>query len=614
MRRRPRGRRTRRSWTGRELQDETATTGQAYEAQLDSELQDETATTGQAYEAQLDSELQDETATTGQAYEAQLDSELQDETATTGQAYEAQLDSELQDETATTGQAYEAQLDSELQDETATTGQAYEAQLDSELQDETATTGQAYEAQLDSELQDETATTGQAYEAQLDSELQDETATTGQAYEAQLDSELQDETATTGQAYEAQLDSELQDETATTGQAYEAQLDSELQDETATTGQAYEAQLDSELQDETATTGQAYEAQLDSELQDETATTGQAYEAQLDSELQDETATTGQAYEAQLDSELQDAAFVATQRQDANLEVEQQLPTSPELPPGGFSEPQMPVSSKDLESAEGQLSGMQVTSIGAPTGELAGLTDAEINDFVNGMEGQVNPLGEPVSFVQYEDASEAKDLLRAEAQQLSAQAEELRAAGDLAGAAELESQISPLARALTEGRPVEAMHVLPQSVGEGIPGYSGEEALTYLEEKPIHRMADKDWIDEFKDLAEADETTSAADVQKTIAESFAGSPQSPGVQQSLSLRLQDEMAELGIGPADEIRPYRPRVQSELPPGVEELDFDKPPSPSESIEDEFEEIELPSGAVSEVEDAMNDWIDQKYGKK
>src|SRR5262249_18397848 len=172
---------------------------------------------------------------------------------------------------------------------------------------------------------------------------------------------------------------------------------------------------------------------------------------------------------------------------------------------------------------------------------------------------------------------------------------------------------------LAKGRPVEAMHVLPQSVGEGIPGFSGQNALTYLEEKPIHRIADKDWIREFKDLAKADETTSARDVYDTIADSFQQSRQPQGVKDSLKLRLQDEMAELRVGPAEEMTPYRPRRTPELPPGIEELDFEKPPPTLEPPPGIYEELEntiykQPVSDPGRVQDTLNEWIDYKYGKK
>jgi len=154
--------------------------------------------------------------------------------------------------------------------------------------------------------------------------------------------------------------------------------------------------------------------------------------------------------------------------------------------------------------------------------------------------GEFSASGEPLSFVPYRGTREARQLLG------------------------------------VTGEQYEAMHALPRSVGESIPGYNSMDALSMLEEKPIHRIADQDWISQCKELAKADETTSARDVYTTIADSFQQSPQSQGVKDSLKLDLQNEMAELGIDSAEEMAPYRPRSTPELPLVIEELDFGKPP--------------------------------------
>jgi hypothetical protein len=63
------------------------------------------------------------------------------------------------------------------------------------------------------------------------------------------------------------------------------------------------------------------------------------------------------------------------------------LPTIPDVPPGGFPElPPSPATALEAP-ANPALRGMDIQTLGTPTGEIGSLTDAEISSYLDGMEG-----------------------------------------------------------------------------------------------------------------------------------------------------------------------------------------------------------------------------------
>jgi hypothetical protein len=105
------------------------------------------------------------------------------------------------------------------------------------------------------------------------------------------------------------------------------------------------------------------------------------------------------------------------------------------------------------------------------------------------------------------------------------------------------------------GQTYQSTHLLPKSVGRGVPGYNPSVALTRLEEKLVHGRMDQPWKDAFQDMRRNGATeASAQQVYDAVAESIAHSPDlSVGLKETLQLRLHDEMfVEYALEPTDMI--------------------------------------------------------------
>lgn len=105
----------------------------------------------------------------------------------------------------------------------------------------------------------------------------------------------------------------------------------------------------------------------------------------------------------------------------------------------------------------------------------------------------------------------------------------------------------------------QSMHGLPRAVGRHLPGYDPDAALTTLGERTLHTELDQPWKDAFQNFRRQGRTTaSGQEIYDAVAGSIEQSALSPGLKQTLKLRLQDEMfVEYGLGHTQQLTlPYR----------------------------------------------------------
>jgi hypothetical protein len=174
-----------------------------------------------------------------------------------------------------------------------------------------------------------------------------------------------------------------------------------------------------------------------------------------------------------------------------------------------------------LSTAEGKLEMAAVSGT-----STARTTEQEYQEFQQmlrdeGASGEVNAAGEPVTMQPHGGAAEARETLGLTGENQSA-------------------------------------HGLPRSVGRGVPGYSPSAALTTLEERASHTAMDQYWKNTFQAMRRQGRIAATGqEIYDVVAESILRSPLARDVQNTMILRLQDEMfVELEMAPGQSyILPY-----------------------------------------------------------
>jgi hypothetical protein len=106
------------------------------------------------------------------------------------------------------------------------------------------------------------------------------------------------------------------------------------------------------------------------------------------------------------------------------------------------------------------------------------------------------------------------------------------------------------------GAEYQLMHIFPQSMGQGIPGYNLRYALTRIAQTDIHASIDAGWLTESRALAASGQTQqSAIDAYLSVSRSIQASQMLTNAEKfSLQSRLADEMfMEFGLTPASPVR-------------------------------------------------------------
>jgi hypothetical protein len=110
------------------------------------------------------------------------------------------------------------------------------------------------------------------------------------------------------------------------------------------------------------------------------------------------------------------------------------------------------------------------------------------------------------------------------------------------------------------GQGYQSVHLLPQAVGRGVPGYSARAALTVQLPEHVHRVLDQPWKDAFQALRRGGRThASGEEIYQAVASAIEQSPHlSRGEKGFLMRRLLDEMfVEFGMtGKALYVLPYQ----------------------------------------------------------